>query len=91
MVEIHASRHRFGEGGRAVRVRAGERRDGVGIESDVGAAQGVHLHFEIAVPYDPSDPITSGGFIKGENRDPGICGIPGNSFVAGQTYTAGAC
>jgi hypothetical protein len=69
-------------------VSAGE---ALGIESDVGAAQGEHLHFEIAVPYDATDPITNGGFIKGENRDPVICGIPGNTFVAGQTYTAGRC
>jgi hypothetical protein len=35
--------------------------------------------------------VNAGGFIKGENRDPVICGIPGNTFVAGQTYTAEPC
>jgi hypothetical protein len=69
-------------------VSAGE---ALGIEGDVGKAQGEHLHFEVAVPWDPSDPITGGGFIKGENRDPIICGIPGNTLIAGQTYTADAC
>jgi hypothetical protein len=63
----------------------------LGLEGDVGQATGVHLHFEIAVPYDPSDPVNAGGFIKGENRDPVICGIPGNTLVAGQTYEAGPC
>ena len=63
----------------------------LGIEGDVGIASGDHLHFEIAVPYDENDPITNTGFIKGENRDPLICGIPGNTFMASQTYTAADC
>jgi murein DD-endopeptidase MepM/ murein hydrolase activator NlpD len=63
----------------------------LGIEGDVGIASGDHLHFEVGVPYDPDDPINGGGFLRGENRDPLICGIPGNTFVAGQTYTARAC
>jgi hypothetical protein len=63
----------------------------LGIEGDVGQASGEHLHFEIAVPDDPADPIDSAGFIKGENRDPVICRIPGNTFLAGETYTADDC
>jgi murein DD-endopeptidase MepM/ murein hydrolase activator NlpD len=64
----------------------------LGDEDDVGSATGMHLHFEVGVPDDLTDPIqTSGGFIKGENRIPVICGIPGNIFVDGQTYTAAPC
>jgi hypothetical protein len=63
----------------------------LGVEGDVGQAQGEHLHFEVAVPYDDSDPINGQGFIKGENRDPLICGIPGNTLMAGETYTASGC
>ena len=64
----------------------------LGDEDDVGAATGPHLHFEVGVPDDLSDPVnTVGGFIRGQNRVPVICGIPGNIFVDGQTYTAGPC
>jgi murein DD-endopeptidase MepM/ murein hydrolase activator NlpD len=64
----------------------------LGDEDDVGAATGRHLHFEVGVPDDLSDPInTVGGFIRGQNRIPVICGIPGNIFVDGQRYTAGPC
>jgi hypothetical protein len=63
----------------------------LGREGDVGHATGEHLHFEVAVPDDPSNPITSGGFIIGQNRIPLICGIPGNIFIDGEEYEAGPC
>jgi murein DD-endopeptidase MepM/ murein hydrolase activator NlpD len=64
----------------------------LGIEDDVGAASGKHLHWEVGVPNDPADAFSvSGGFLRGANRIPVICGIPGNIFVDGQTYTAGPC
>lgn len=59
----------------------------LGIESDIGCASDDHLHFEVAVPdnlRDPIDPV--GGYIKGTNRIPRICGIPDNIFVAGTSY-----
>jgi hypothetical protein len=70
------------------RVRAGT---ALGIESNVGQASGVHLHFEVAVPDDLSNPIDSGGFIIGLSRVPLICGIPGNVFYDGSAYVAAAC
>jgi len=64
----------------------------LGDEDDVGKASGIHLHFEVAVPDDLSDPINpAGGFIRGINRVPVICGIPGNIFVDNQIYTAAPC
>jgi len=63
----------------------------LGFEGDVGHAHGEHLHFEVAIPDDPSNPITGGGFIIGQNRIPLICGIPGNIVIAGETYEAGPC
>jgi murein DD-endopeptidase MepM/ murein hydrolase activator NlpD len=59
----------------------------IGIESDIGCASGDHVHFEIAVPNDLSDPINPvGGYIKGVNLVPKVCGISGQTFVAGQNY-----
>lgn len=59
----------------------------IGIEGDVGCATGDHVHFEVGVPDDLSDPIqASGGYIKGINLDPKVCGIAGQTFVAGQNY-----
>ncbi|MGE0550941.1 MAG: peptidoglycan DD-metalloendopeptidase family protein [Kofleriaceae bacterium] len=59
----------------------------LGIESDIGCASGDHLHFEVGVPTDPSDPINPvGGYIKGTNRVPKVCGIEGQLYVDGQTY-----
>jgi hypothetical protein len=52
----------------------------LGVEGDVGCANGAHLHFEVAVPIDPSDPIDDEGFIRGgpdRNRIPWICGVAG--------------
>lgn len=60
----------------------------IGIESNVGCASGDHVHFEVAVPDDLSDPIQlSGGYVKGKNLIPKVCGIPGQTFVAGEDYT----
>jgi len=65
-------------------IRAGQF---LGIESDVGCASGDHVHFEVAKPDDPKDPINPvGGYIKGKNLIPRVCGIAGNKFVAGTTY-----
>ena len=59
----------------------------LGIESDIGCASGDHVHFEVAVPNDLSDPINPvGGYIKGVNLVPKVCGISGQTFVAGQNY-----
>ena len=69
-------------------VRAGTK---LGTEGDVGVATGEHLHFEVAVPDDPDNPINEEGYIIGDNRDPVICGVPGETFVAGTTYTAAPC
>ena len=63
----------------------------LGIEGDVGQADGRHLHEETGIPNDPGNPIDSAGFLIGYNLDPVICGIPGQTFVAGQTYTADDC
>ena len=64
----------------------------LGDEGDVGCASRSHLHFEVAVPRDPADPITrTGGFIKGENRVPLICGLREQVLVARNTYTAAKC
>ena len=59
----------------------------IGIEDDIGCASGDHLHWEVGVPDDLSDPIVhSGGYIKGKNLIPRICGIQNNIYVAGTTY-----
>jgi hypothetical protein len=63
----------------------------LGLEGDVGKADGDHLHFEVSVPYNPAKPIDSAGFIAGFNRNPVICGIPGNALFRGETYTVTAC
>jgi murein DD-endopeptidase MepM/ murein hydrolase activator NlpD len=66
----------------------------LGYEDDVGCASGTHLHFEVAVPEDPDDPIDAEGFIRGgsaRNRIPRICGIPHQTLVKGITYKAESC
>lgn len=64
----------------------------LGDEGNVGCASVRHLHFEVAVPYNSADPIIpTGGFIKGENRVPRICGIPEQTVIKGRRYTAAQC
>ena len=64
----------------------------LGDEGEVGCATRSHLHFEVAVPRDRSDPIIpTGGFIKGENRIPRICDIPGQVARKGNQYVAAPC
>ena len=66
----------------------------LGDEGNIGAASGVHLHFEVGFPFDvdsgPIDP--SGGFLtNGVNRIPIFCGISGNIARDGDVFTAGPC
>lgn len=66
----------------------------IGIEGDIGFATGPHLHWEVAVPTDPTDPqpfSTLGGFIEGTNRTSVVCDIEGNRYVSGESYTANPC
>lgn len=64
----------------------------LGDQDDVGCASIIHLHFEVAVPTDLTDPIDeSGGYINGYNLIPVICDIPGNIMLRGETYTAAPC
>ena len=64
----------------------------LGDEGEVGCATRSHLHFEVAVPRDPADPIIpTGGFIKGENRIPRICAIPGQVARKGNQHVAAPC
>jgi len=71
----------------------------IGLESDVGAATGPHLHFEVAIPNDPNDPTpfsTLGGFIQGVNVVTVVCFSDGDDdgdslYTDGESYTAGPC
>lgn len=68
----------------------------IGLEGDVGAASGSHLHFEVAVPTDPNDltPFSvKGGFIEGTNVIPRFCNAIGGTYnvTAGRTYFAVPC
>jgi hypothetical protein len=50
-----------------------------------------HAHFEVGIPDDLSDPITTSGFLKGKKKVPVFCGIPGNIADKGEVYTANPC
>ena len=66
----------------------------LGEEGDVGRASGPHLHWEVGLPDDPTDPTpfdTLGGFLNGSNVVGQICDIPDNLFVSGEDYTANPC
>jgi murein DD-endopeptidase MepM/ murein hydrolase activator NlpD len=66
----------------------------LGCEDDVGCASGEHLHFEVALPEDPGNPIDSDGFLvngNADNRIPRICELDGDVFVEGERYVAGRC
>lgn len=66
--------------------------DYLGDEGDIGCASGVHLHFEIAVPDDLTNPFdTIGGYINGVNLIPVICGIDNRFFFDGGEYMALPC
>lgn len=52
----------------------------------------IHLHFEVGIPDDLSDPFdTLGGFLNGQNLIPVFCDIPGNIMVGGTSVTANPC
>jgi murein DD-endopeptidase MepM/ murein hydrolase activator NlpD len=63
----------------------------IGVQSDVGRANGKHVHFEVGIPYDVLDPIDGGGWLKGYNLAPRFCGVPGQVLAQGRTYVAAAC
>lgn len=65
----------------------------LGDESDVGCADGDHLHFEVGVPRETDGILATGGFLQDNsgskrNRIPRICGIEQGQFVSGKSYTA---
>ena len=66
----------------------------VGLEGNIGAATGFHLHWEVGVPTDPNDetPFSDdGGFLQGNNVVALICDIPDNLFESGESYDAAPC
>ena len=68
----------------------------LGQEGDVGCADGIHLHFEVAYPTTDQDPPfnpVGGGMIEGNavNRIPTICGIPDYIFEQDEEYLAITC
>lgn len=83
----------------------------IGLENDIGQAtstgtpgdRAFHLHWEVAIPDDPNDPMPFcelGGFMIGTSC-PGapfgariaavVCDIPGNELIDGDTHTANPC
>ena len=71
--------------------------DTLGIEGDVGAASGRHLHYEVGLPFDPEaeEPFTAlGGFMVpdfGENLVPRTCDIDNLLYETDGEYTADPC
>ena len=74
----------------------------LGFESDIGRAcsrcgSNDHLHFEVGVPTDPSNPVPNhdvpgaGGFIAGINRRARFCNVQDNTLVQGRDETASRC
>ncbi|MEA2024497.1 MAG: PKD domain-containing protein [Actinomycetota bacterium] len=66
----------------------------IGVEGDIGAATGPHLHWEVGIPSDPNDSTpfsTLGGFLQGTNVVPRICDIPDNLSQSGESHTANPC
>jgi hypothetical protein len=74
--------------------------DVLGVESNIGFSSGRHLHFEVGLPFDPTNltPFTPlGGFMVLQNNSfginlvPRVCDIPNNLYVTNDWYTAGPC
>ena len=72
----------------------------LGLEGNVGAASGSHLHHEVAIFTDPNDltPFTTlGGFLQGGvNVVATVCFLDGddngdNLYTDNESYTAGPC
>ena len=66
----------------------------LGCEDDVGCAHSVHLHFEVALPADPGNPIDADGFLNNgnaDNRIARICELDGDVFVDGEFHIAARC
>lgn len=57
----------------------------LGVEGDVGYANGEHLHFHVLVPDDPDVSHSSGNYLI-----PRFC-VPGGVFIRGETYEAAPC
>jgi hypothetical protein len=70
----------------------------LGREGDIGLASGPHIHFEVAVPDDPDNPIGNARFgwldpngsFTPENRIPAFCDI-NFPVLDGDQYTAANC
>lgn len=85
----------------------------IGLENDIGQAtssgqpgdRAFHLHWEVAIPDDPNEPMPFcelGGFMVfsipdcagspfGDRVAAVVCDIPGNELLAGDTRTANPC
>ena len=72
----------------------------LGLQGDVGAASGSHLHLEVAVPTDPTDTMPfsqNGGFVPNAwNVVSTVCFSDGDDngdslYTDGEVYTAGPC
>lgn len=67
--------------------------DPLGLQGNVGFSGSSHLHHELMVPDDPTDPINSFGFAdsKGDLFVINVCDIAGNIYVAGDSHPANPC
>lgn len=67
-------------------------------DEDLPKCEASHVHFEVGVPFDPTDltPFSDvGGFMwqegLGDRIPPSFCDVPGNDVVDGETYVAASC